>query len=177
MYKRKLLSAFILTSFLSPMALAADDGDLGDTSTGEIQIDLEVTDAVKITELDDIDFGTYGGSDTGAINDGDAFCVFVNGGDDYTITPTSSNGSFIMVGSTTADEIEYSVKLVDAATGADAASAVTYNSATSTFSGSMYRDCNSSDNASVDVSIEEDELTAASTDTYSDTLILLVNPI
>lgn len=90
MPNRKLLSALILSSMLSPLAMAADDGDLGATSTGEIDINLEVTDSVEISALDDIDFGSYGGGDTGDINAGDGFCVYVNGGDDYTITPRIS---------------------------------------------------------------------------------------
>ncbi|MEX2468204.1 MAG: hypothetical protein WD396_00475 [Pseudohongiellaceae bacterium] len=177
MQTRNLLSAFVLTSLLSPLALAADDGDLGATSTGEINVDLEVTDSVEISALNDIDFGTYGGGDTGNINAGDGFCVYVNGGDGYTITPTSSNGSFSLSGSSFGDEIDYAVKLVGAATGADAADAVSYNSASETFQGNVARDCGSADNAALDVSIEEDEIRAAATDTYSDTLILLVNPI
>lgn len=177
MKSRNLLSTFVLTSLLSPLALAAVDGDLGTTSTGEINIDLEVTDSVEISALNDIDFGTYGGGDTGGINAGEAFCVYVNGGDDYTITPTSSSGSFVLTGSSFSDEIEYAVKLVGAATGADVASAVSYNSASATFQGSFYRDCNAADNAALDVSIAEQEIREATTDTYSDTLILLVNPI
>jgi hypothetical protein len=41
----------------------------------------------------------------------------------------------------------------------------------------VFRDCSSSDNASIDVNIAEQEIRDATTDSYSDTLILLVNPI
>ena len=98
-------------------------------------------------------------------------------GDQYTITPTSTNGSFVLVGDTDSDEIEYTVKLIDAATGAAAASAVAYNTASASFTGSNYRDCQSINNASLDISIAEQEIRDATTDTYADTLILLVNPI
>lgn len=177
MQVKALFSATLLSAAISTAALAATDGDLGATSTGQIDLDLEVTDSVEISALDDLDFGSYGGSDTGGINTGDAFCVYVNGGDDYNITPTSSNGSFVLIGDTDADEIEYSVKFVGAATGAASATATAYNTSSATFQGSTYRDCNSVNNASLDVSIAEQEIRDATTDTYQDTLILLVNPI
>ncbi len=69
------------------------------------------------------------------------------------------------------------MRLLGADTGADSASAVKYNSASDTFKGSQLRDCGGSDNASVDISIAEQEIRDASTDKYADTLILLVNPV
>lgn len=177
MHIRKIVSVVALASITVPMAFAATDGNLGSTSQGQLDLDLQVLDSVEITSLTDIDFGQYGGGDTGGINSGDAFCVYVNGGDQYTITPTSTNGSFVLVGDTDSDEIEYTVKLIDAATGAAAASAVAYNTASASFTGSNYRDCQSINNASLDISIAEQEIRDATTDTYADTLILLVNPI
>lgn len=177
MNTRHTVLATVIAGLFSSAAMAATDGSLGSTSTGNIAIDLEILDSVEISALNDIDFGQYGGTDTGALNAGDAFCVYRNGGDGYTITPTSNNGKFSLVGDTGADEIDYTVKLAGAATGADSAAAVTYNSASATFTGSDARDCGAANNASVDISITEAELRAASTDTYADTLILLVSPI
>ncbi len=182
MFKRT--TAFRTAAAVSLFGLAALtanaqtlQGQLGATSTGQLDLDLEVTDSVEITSLNSIDLGSYGGGDTGGINSGDAFCVYVHGGDGYTITPTSSNGSFNMIGTTGGDQIEYSVKLVGAASGASSANSLTYNNSTSTFTGSRLRDCGGNNNASVDISIQEQEIRDASTDTYADTLILLVNPV
>ena len=182
MFKRtnviKLIAAASLFGFFGSAAMAqTQNGSLGATSTGQIDLDLEVTDSVEITAVGSIDLGSYGGGDVGGINKGDAFCVYVNGGDGYTITPTSLNGEFALLGTAGGDKIEYSVKLVGAATGAASATAQTYNSKTSTFTGSRLRNCGSADNASVDISIAEQEIRDASTDTYADTLILLVNPV
>ena len=174
---KTVLAALISGLMGSSMAFAATDGSLGATSTGQINLDLEVLDSVEISELDDIDFGQYGGGDTGDINAGDAYCVYVNGGDDYNITPTSSNGGFHLLGNSSADEIPYTVKFAGAATGASSESAVAYNSPSDTFQGSNTRNCGAANNASVDVSISEDDIRAATTDTYADTLILLVSPI
>lgn len=154
------------------------DGALGATSTGNIDLDLQVLDSVKITDMDGIDFSTYGAGDTGDINQGDAFCVYRNGGDGYTITPTSTNGAFALSGTNSnTDVIDYSVRLVGANTGAAAAAVVGYNAASATFNGSVFTDCGSVNNASIDVKIAEQEIRDATTDTYSDTLVLLVNPI
>ena len=175
--RNTLIATVIAGLFTASAGFAATDGSLGATSSGQIDLDLEVLDSVEINALNDIAFGQYGGGDTGDINSGDAYCVYVNGGDDYTITPTSSNGAFKLVGNSLGDEIQYSVKFAGAATGAASESAVSYNSASDTFQGDGARDCGSANNASLDVSITEAEVRAASTDTYSDTLILLVSPI
>ena len=82
-----------------------------------IEADLEILDSVEISALNDIDFGQYGGTDTGALNAGDSFCVYRNGGDSYTLTATSNNGKFSLVGAVGSDEIDYTVKLAGAATG------------------------------------------------------------
>jgi len=58
-----------------------------------------------------------------------------------------------------------------------ATSAVSYRGTSATFPGSNGRDCGASDKASVDVIITEGEIRTASTDTNSDTLILIVSPI
>jgi hypothetical protein len=176
MKTRNKVLATVIAGLISTGTFAATDGSMGSTSSGQVKLDLQVLDSVEISALNDIDFGQYGGTDTGNINAGDAYCVYRNGGDGYTITPTSANGKFALQG-TLGDEINYTVKLAGAATGASAATAVSYNTASGTFSGSAARDCGATDNASVDVSIDEADIRTASTDTYADTLILLVSPI
>ena len=178
MKKQLLASAFILSSVFAVSGYAATaDGSLGATSTGNVDIDLEVLDSVQISSLDAVDFGTYGGADTGARNQGDAYCVYVNGGDNYTITPTSSSGAFELSGAVFSDTIPYDVKVIGAATGAAAATSLAYNTASASFSGSSSLTCGGTNNASLDISIAEQDIRDASTDLYSDTLILLVSPI
>jgi len=157
--------------------LQAQDGELGVASTGKVGIALEVNDSVKISALDSLDFGTYGGSDSGNLSLSDDFCVYVNGGDQYTITPISANAAFKLVGSTFGDEIEYTVHFKGAPTGAEAAPATAYSSPTTNFPGSVSLNCDTATNASLGLSIAEQAMRDASTDTYSDTLILVVNPI
>ena len=175
--RNTLLATVIAIVLGSSLSFAANDGNLGSTSQGDLELNLSVLDSVEISSLNDIDFGSYGAGNTGGINQGDAFCVYVNGADDYTITPTSSNGSFALAGNNQADTIPYVVKLVGAATGAAAATATNYNAASATFQGANTRDCGSANNACLDISIAESDIRAATTDTYADTLILLVNPV
>ena len=176
MKTRNKVIATVIAGLMSTSAMAALDGSMGSTSEGRIDLDLEVLDSVQISALNDVDFGQYGGADTGDINGGDAYCVFRNGGDGYTITPTSTNGSFALTGGT-GDSINYTVRLAGAATGAASAAAVSYNTASGTFSGNAATDCGGANNASIDVSITEADVRAVSSGTYADTLILLVNPI
>ena len=180
----KLTLIFCSSVLLAPLAAAQTQGSLGATSTGQIDLDLEVTDSVEINRLANIDFGSYGGTSTGDLGASEAYCVYVNGGDDYAITPTSTNGAatddsdkFHLLGDNGADQIMYTIKFVGAATGASSASVTTYNTASATFQGSTSRTCNNADNAQLHIDIVESELREASTDTYQDTLILLVNPV
>lgn len=173
--KNALILSLMVASF--PVIAQSTDGDLGITSSGKLEIGLQVLDSVQVSALDAIDFGTYGGSDSGGLNLGDAFCVYVNGGDQYTITPTSANSTFRLKGTTFGDEIEYAIRVNGASTGAESAPQIPYSTASSPFLGSQQLDCNANNNASIDLSIAEQAMRDASTDTYSDTIILLVNPI
>jgi hypothetical protein len=184
--KYKYLAIIALTSAVTaPSALSqTTDGVLDDTSTGQVDINLQVLDSVEITGLNDISFGTYGGSDTGPRGISEGYCVYVNGAGDYDITASSTNGpatndatQFHLVGGTLLDEIMYTVKFVGAASGASSASVTNYADKSATFAGSSRRDCSGSDNAQLHIDITEQELRDASTDTYQDTLILLVSPV
>ena len=80
MGQRKLLVTALnlaLVGMCFSAKLQAQDGDLGETSAAKVGLSLEVTDSVLISALDSLDFGTYGGADTGDLNHGDEFCVYV----------------------------------------------------------------------------------------------------
>lgn len=181
------ISIFAGLIFMPSAFAQLSQGTLGSTSQGQLDLDLQVLDSVEISRLNDIDFGTYGGGQTGPLQRTESFCVYVNGADAYKITPSSTQGAasedsskFMLVGDTDGDEIMYSVKFAGAATGAASASAVDYGTQTASFLGSQYRNCGASapgDNAELAIDIPEQEIRDATTDTYQDTLILLVNPV
>ena len=110
----KKLAIFMLVSsgLGASTVFAATQGSLDSTSTGSSDITITINDSVKITDVDDVAFPDYGASDTGAVNQGDAFCVYRNGGDGYSITASNPSGSeFALVGATDGDVLQYTVAL------------------------------------------------------------------
>ncbi|MFT7547832.1 MAG: hypothetical protein ACI9VI_001673 [Candidatus Azotimanducaceae bacterium] len=166
-------------------------GPLGATSTGNVEVTMTVTDSVEITDLQTLALGTFGGANTGDQNAEDAYCVYANGGDAYSIDVTSTNtaatddsNKFFLLGATDADQIMYTVKLggrlvtnSTTVTAASAESVINYGGTSSTFYGEKTRNCAGSTNAGIRVDIAEQEIRDASSGTYADTIILIVNPV
>ena len=188
----KTLKSAILISAVLPLVVFAGDGSLGSTSSTTSVVTLVVTNAVKITGLDNIDFSNalyssdndgYGAGDSSGISANDDFCVFVNGAGTYSLTATSAAGSFSLTGAgsdansgNANDTIAYTVGL--AGSTSPSTSAVTYNSATGVFTGSQDRDCSDAGgtNANVNIMLTDTVLRTALSDTYTDTITLLVSP-
>lgn len=155
-------------------AYSAQDGSLGATSTGSLDVKVDVADRVQISGLNDIDFGAYAG--TGALNGNDAFCVYRNGTGAYSVSidsPQADVGSFRL--SNGSDFITYSVTFNDAAdiTGGSAVSSG--DSLTGSGSATSLT-CGGASNASLGVSIAENDLQAAASGNYTDTITLVVAP-
>jgi len=178
----KKLALFVLVSsgLGASTALAATQGSLDSTSTGSSDITITINDSVKITDVDDVAFPDYGASDTGAVNQGDAFCVYRNGGDGYSITASNPSGSeFALVGATDGDVLQYTVALSES-DDASSASAISYNTAVNFTSGSVFVDCSDEadgTNTAFDIRFAEQELRDSSTQDYTGTLQLLLSPI
>jgi hypothetical protein len=186
----KLALAIATSLVIIPSAFAQTaDGVLGATSTGNVDVKMTVTDSVEITGLATLDFGSYGGGTTGDVFREEGYCVYVNGGDNYKITVTSTNGAatdtpanFFLVGAVDADQIMYTVKLGGIVTGstltqASASTAVGYGLTSDEYLGSKLRDCGSSDNAQIRVDIAEQEIRDATSGNYTDKLTLVLAPV
>lgn len=153
-------------------AMAATDGSYDTTSTGTTDVSLTVVDATRITGLDDIDLGTYAATDTDGVDASDTFCVHVNGGDAYNITATYGPLS----SPTTSDTIAVQVSLIDNAAGTGAED-VNTGGVSSNYTGSALIDCGGSDNAFINVEVEDADIRAATTASdYATTVSLLVSP-
>jgi len=172
----KLGKSIALASLLAAAgtAYSANDGSLGATSTGDLDVSVDIADRVQISGLDDIDFGAYAGF--GDLDSNDAFCVYRNGTGAYNVTISSAEadgGTFRL--SNGSDFIAYSVSFNDDADitgGTDVGSGDTLagnGSATSLT-------CGGASNASLGVSIPENVLQAAASGAYTDTITLLVEP-
>ncbi len=178
--KKILMLPCVLGVGFATLSHAATDGGLNSTSTGTSDISITINDSVRITGLDDIGFPAYGGSDTGAINQGDAFCVYRNGGDGYSITASNPGGTeFDLVGAADGDSLQYTLSVSEDDDASDD-SAVSYNTATSFVSGSVFTDCSDETdgtNAAFDIRITEQELRDSTSGAYTGTLQLLLSPI
>ncbi|MFL0810490.1 MAG: hypothetical protein K6L76_08755 [Agarilytica sp.] len=176
-----LRAAFLsLCAFLSNNAISATQGTTGTTSTGTLDVDLIIPDLVRITDLDDIDLGTYTG--TGTETGNDDMCVFRNGAGNYSVTVTTNKGDFRISrgsGGTAAEDIDFSAYWNDATTTTGRA-ALTYNTALTTQTGAYTTDtdCDSggSLNANFSVEIAESDMQTKNPNTYSATVTIVIAP-
>lgn len=196
---KKTSIAFFVSSFIAGGAVAATDGELGDDSTGSLDITLSVGDenggtgSILIQRLDDLDLGEFDASNPSALGDGSDFCVYRTGspnGFDYNIELSSLNGvgntAFELLSPTTSETIGYSVFYSDT-TGADADSdELSYGNSNAvradtsvglTDDGDGTFSCNG-ENVSLYVRASvEDASVASAADDYGDTLTLVVTPL
>jgi hypothetical protein len=169
------VTAALVVNLLSITAVFAANGDLGATSDADSLITIEVTDAVKIVNLDEITFEDYGDTDNGGTSANDNFCVYVNGAGTYSLTASTSGGTYTLTGGTTSDTIDYTVAFNGAAS--TSTTAVDIDTASAEFTGSQSLTCAGGNNANVNIIITDAELLTALTDIYTQTLTVTVNPI
>ena len=161
-------------------AQAATQGTTGSTSTGTVDIQLLINGAVRISNLDNLDLGTFSG--TGPMTDSDTACVYSNGATGYTVTATSSApnttpGAFVLADAAGTNTIPYTVAFDDLSGGG--ATTLGYNSASSMGNARTIDDnCfGVADNASVQVDVAAVDASAVPQGTYTSVLTLVVAPI
>lgn len=160
------------------------------TSSDTSTVTIVKENAVLLSDVDDIDFGTPGALDATTSEKSDDVCVFSSTGA-YTVT-ASSAGGFQLTDSTVAGTtIDYTVTwnaatapaTVGGAAGAAADSTlggvgVTVTAPQTEYAGDRDSlDCSSGTNASFTVDLEEADYNAAPAGTYTDTLTLEVTPV
>ncbi len=165
-------------SLFSTGALAASDGTLGTTSTGTTDISLIVPALVSITNLVDINLGTYAGTGTETGNT-DA-CIFRNGAGNYTVTATTNKGDFRISsgsGGTASEDIDFDAYWNDVS-GTTGRAALTYNTALTTQTGANTAalNCGGSDNANFSVEIAEADMQTKVPNTYTATVTIVIAP-
>ncbi|MCB1644178.1 MAG: hypothetical protein KDI36_01930 [Pseudomonadales bacterium] len=171
----KIITASAL-ALISSASMAATDGSLGADSTGTSDLSLTINDRVQITGVDDIALGAYSGS--GVLTGETEFCVYRNGGDNYKVTLTTDQASFVVKSATTLDTIAFSASIDDDLDASDGES-LTYNTASAVaLAGSNSVTCGGSSNAALQVSFAEAALqAAASANDYQATVTVFVEPI
>jgi hypothetical protein len=168
---KNLLLALVVVA--SPTAVAATDGSLGSTSSGETVVSVSVPDLVQVTVQGDIALThTVGSSSTGSTG----LCIYRNGSSSVELTLTSANPDasnvFQMAAGTS--RLPYSIGLTggDTITNFTSGTAESLNGADSASS-----TCSGSYSHSMDVTVQSSDLDAAAAGSYSDTVTILVEPV
>lgn len=164
-----LCSVFSLFAFAMP-ALAATQGTLGTSSTGTAEVSVTIPEQFRVSNLQDVSFGTWGGGD---LTNNQNTCVYHNGDGSYSITATSSTGSFALQNGP--DSLPFEVYFNNTPTPAGG-SALAYNSTTSTSgSNTTAADCSAGGlSANIRVRIAEGDLQAANPGAYNATLSFII---
>ncbi len=169
-----------LASISAPfVSTAATQGTAGSTSTGTMNVQLTKGDAVRISDLQDISFAAGLGVPGRQIDD---ICIYSTTGS-YTVTASSNgNGSggpqFRMINATATEHVRYYVEYRDDTFSQNGDSLIhNIQSATYNNADQLSDNCSGGVNSRVIIEIDGPTLTAATPDTYSDVLTLLVQPI
>lgn len=146
------------------------------TSAQDFQVTIDVTDMVRISSMDNIGLGSWAG---GNINATETFCVYSNNASAaYNITIMSLNqdgaANFFVVNADASASVPYALFFNDN-TGGGAGTTVGSASISGTGTNTSV-DCGGGDNARLTVNIAEPDLASAPTDSYNDTLTLVVSP-
>ncbi len=174
-------TAFAATMIASGSVMAVPvQGTVGATSTGSLDISVDVEDLVRISGLSDI-LLTFDITGTGDIIGSSTACIYRNGAGDYSLNATGSGASSaftIQNAAPAPTAIAYTVEWDDAVTGTAAAAVTSGTPLTGqTGANTVTDDCSSGGaNALVRVTVPRASLVAAPAGTYNGTLTLEVAP-
>lgn len=169
--KLALVASTVLAASASGVALAATDGTLGLTSEGESLITLIKQNAVQITDVADLNLGTFATA-TADVVGSDNVCVFSSTGGYNVEIDGSVAGTFEL--DSAGDKLAYSVTW--AANGGAAAAVTAGTPITGLTGDSTSLNCGGGTNATFEVTVAQAAFNAADPGTYTDTLTLTVRP-
>lgn len=162
-------------TYTETLSMAVTDSGKTVSTTFTVSVVIANGSNVRISRLNAVGFGSYAGQ--GNISQRENFCVHsttLDGG--YTLSITAAQGS------------SSSFTMVPAAGGTAIPLAVAFSGGTSTAAsatpakamtgkGSSSADCNGTDNAYLELQLNESDLRAALSGRYTQTLILMVEPL
>ncbi len=164
-------SLFALT-LSSASVMAATQGLLGTSSTGTIDINLDIDPLVMVSNLGDINLGTYSGA--GNLTGTDTFCVYRNGAGNYNITMNGSGAAdAYLLNDGGTNNLAYTVSFTNGS--ANAMTTLTPLAA-QTGANTTSTNCGGTDNVSVGVTVANAALAAAPAGTYTGSLTIIVAP-
>ena len=177
--KLSLLTLAASATLFSSIAFSATDGTSDTTSTGSVDIQVTKGDGVRISDLQDFDFGVGTTVPLKLIDD---ICIYSTTGS-YNITVFSNgNGSggtqLRMTSATTTEFIQYFAQFRPD-TNSQSGNNLSHNIPSATYNNAdtVSDSCSGGVNSRLIIEISEPSYNAATPDTYTDTLTLLVQPI
>ncbi len=184
MKKYLLVSGLLLIPL---QGFAATDGTLGQTSTGTLNINLTLNNTIQISQLEDIAIDYTLGVDTGDVDEFSPACVFINSASpNYKVKINGQNDAggklYLSDGQAVPNTIEYVAKwhTDSSATSASPSTLVPNtdaNIANTIKPTSSSCDAGVNNNASIQFTIEEGDLTTATAGVYTDVVTILVTPL
>ena len=187
------IAAAVAAASAGGVAFAAEQGERvegGGGSTGSIGVGIEKFFAIRISGLEDVDFGEHAVANTDFETD-ESFCVYSStGAFDLTMTSTNAGGgtpgapggllgdlvggtpdAMRMAGPEAGDVLAYTVTLAD-----DATPLVSGEPRTNLVGDRFREDCGGADNVDFTLAISADAFNAAAPGAYSDVLTMFVEP-
>jgi len=156
---------------MATSSYAVVQGDLGFTSTGSVDISLNVADEVQINNLADIDLGDFAGAD---ITGTTPACIFRNGtntGFQLTANGDGTAGAYQLTDLTNSLPYSVSISTGGTVTDLDANAPEVFNSASNS------PDCAvGGDNAIISVTVDSADAAPLPASSYTGTLTLVVSP-
>jgi len=152
---------------------AANDGVVGPTSTGDLNIELTILDEVRISNLSDIVLGTFAGAD---LSGNSGACVFRSGTGNYEITADGSGAGGAFELSDGTNSVPYTVTYDD---GTGAAALTSGTALTGQTGGDPASDTCATiagDNGSIDVNVLATDMASLPAGAYNGLLTLTVAP-
>lgn len=173
---KKLVKGLAAAGFIAfaGNTFAANQGSLGGTSTGDIDIDVTVGDQIQVTALQDITGSHVPGADfTGS----STACVYTNNPTgNYDVTMTSSNpgaGNVFQL-SDGATDVVYNISYNDG----NSSAAMLSGQVNTTFDNAdtASTTCGGTPQSSIDITVPAANLDVVGAGTYSDVVTILVSP-
>ncbi|MDC0359042.1 hypothetical protein OAO01_09520 [Oligoflexia bacterium] len=172
-----LLCIFALCMTFSDLAFGSVDGEVGAQSTGSANISVIIPALIKISNISNLNLGTFGGA--GALQSDDQVCIYSNSSSgNYHVTASGSGtANAFALENGAGKQIAYALKWNDQPS---TVGSVTLSSGvasgTQTGANSTSLNCDGSNNANFQVIIAEETLQTESSGVYNGLVTFVVEP-
>lgn len=171
----KLGLGLLVTLLFNSSLQAAEDGDIGTTSSGQLTIRLFIDEGVQIANLNDVVVETTRDSVSGNLTLDEEFCIKGTVGSQFQIE-TSTNvlggSQFALVGDQ-GDALNYRV-VFNAAFAGSTSEQLQPNTPSQIYTVDQFYDCTTENNVSVDVIFEEADILSSLSIEYTGILFITV---